>query len=66
MKLNKVVEKQHFPVLVIEDVLDAMADAKVYSVIDLTDGFFHVDVADELNTYRRKRFLGITIHQHHF
>ena len=46
-KLNKVVEKQNFPAPVIKDFLDAVTDVKVYSVIDLTNGFFHVDVAED-------------------
>ena len=47
-KLNKVVEKQHFSAPVIEDVLDAMPDVKTCSVVDLTDGFFQVDVATKV------------------
>ncbi|CAB0044445.1 unnamed protein product [Trichogramma brassicae] len=46
-RLNKVVERDHNPLPLIEDAVDATADSVVHSVMDLKDGFFHIDVAEE-------------------
>ena len=50
-KLNAKVEKQHFPAPLIEDVLDDLAEAKVFCTFDMRDGFFHVDVDEESKKY---------------
>ncbi|GBO12673.1 Retrovirus-related Pol polyprotein from transposon 17.6 [Araneus ventricosus] len=42
-KLNQKFFKDKFPLPLIEDVLDTLQEAKVYSTLDLTKGFFHVD-----------------------
>ncbi|XP_074026441.1 uncharacterized protein [Leptinotarsa decemlineata] len=42
--LNKHVIKDRFPLPLIEDVLDKLQGASVYSTIDLRNGFFHVSV----------------------
>ncbi|GBN90658.1 Transposon Ty3-I Gag-Pol polyprotein, partial [Araneus ventricosus] len=43
-KLNRKLVKDHFPLPLIEDVLDKLQDAKVYYTLDLKNGFFHVEV----------------------
>ena len=50
-RLNKVVERNHYPMPLIEDVIDAVADSEVHSILDLKDGFFHIDVAEETQKY---------------
>ncbi|GFY58207.1 enzymatic polyprotein [Trichonephila inaurata madagascariensis] len=37
--------------LLIEDVLDTLQEAKVYSTLDLRNGFFHVDVDEDCRKY---------------
>ncbi|GBM47270.1 hypothetical protein AVEN_61376-1 [Araneus ventricosus] len=39
--------KDRFPLPLIEDVLDKLQDAKVYSTLDLKNGFFHVEVNED-------------------
>ncbi|GBM26401.1 Transposon Tf2-6 polyprotein [Araneus ventricosus] len=46
-KLNRKLVKDRFPLPVIEDVLDKLQDAKVYSTLDLKNGFFHVEVNED-------------------
>ena len=49
--VNKVIVKEHFPIPFIEDLLDKLADAKYFCLIDLTDGFFHVGISAESRKY---------------
>ena len=44
-RINKVIVKDRFPLLLIEDLLAQLQHANVFSTIDLKNGFFHVDVA---------------------
>ncbi|GFU11520.1 retrovirus-related Pol polyprotein from transposon 17.6 [Trichonephila clavipes] len=46
-KLNRKLVKNHFPLPLIEDVLDELQEAKVYTTLDLKNGFFHVDVNED-------------------
>ncbi|GFV09440.1 retrovirus-related Pol polyprotein from transposon 17.6 [Trichonephila clavipes] len=46
-KLNQKLVKDKFPLPIIEDVLDTLQEAKVYSTLDLRNGFFHVDVDED-------------------
>ncbi|GFS86142.1 retrovirus-related Pol polyprotein from transposon 297 [Trichonephila clavipes] len=46
-KLNQKFVKDKFPLPLIEDVLDTLQEAKVYSTLDLHNGFFHVDVDED-------------------
>ncbi|GFX07909.1 retrovirus-related Pol polyprotein from transposon 412 [Trichonephila clavipes] len=50
-KLNQKLLKDKFPLPIIEDVLDTLQDAKVYSTLDLRNGFFHVDVDENCRKY---------------
>lgn len=49
--LNKVTVKEHFPTPVIEDHLEMLNGMKVYSRLDLKDGFHHVKVAENSIKY---------------
>lgn len=42
--LNKKIIKDRYPLPLIEDQLDKLQDARVFSTIDLKNGFFHVEV----------------------
>ncbi|GFS80006.1 retrovirus-related Pol polyprotein from transposon 412 [Trichonephila clavipes] len=46
-KLNRKLVKYRFPLPLIEDVLDKLQGAKVYTTLDLKNGFFHVDVNED-------------------
>ncbi|GFV87087.1 retrovirus-related Pol polyprotein from transposon 412 [Trichonephila clavipes] len=46
-KLNRKLVKDRFPLPLIEDVLDKLQEAKVYTTLDLKNGFFHVDVNED-------------------
>ncbi|GFY02897.1 retrovirus-related Pol polyprotein from transposon 297 [Trichonephila clavipes] len=50
-KLNQKLVKDKFPLPIIEDVLDTLQEAKVYSTLDLRNGFFHVDVEEDCRKY---------------
>ncbi|GFV98153.1 retrovirus-related Pol polyprotein from transposon 412 [Trichonephila clavipes] len=50
-KLNQKLVKNKFPLPLIEDVLDTLQEAKVYSTLDLRNGFFHVDVDEDCRKY---------------
>lgn len=44
-------EKDRFPLPLIEDVLDKLQGAKIFTTIDLKNGFFHVDVEESSIKY---------------
>ncbi|GFS57438.1 retrovirus-related Pol polyprotein from transposon 17.6 [Trichonephila clavipes] len=50
-KLNQKLVKDKFPLPSIEDVLDTLQEVKVYSTLDLRNGFFHVDVDEDCRKY---------------
>ncbi|GBM29432.1 Transposon Ty3-I Gag-Pol polyprotein [Araneus ventricosus] len=50
-KLNQKLVKDKFPLLLIEDVLDTLQEAKVYTTLDLRNGFFHVEVDEDCRKY---------------
>ncbi|GFX94217.1 retrovirus-related Pol polyprotein from transposon 17.6 [Trichonephila clavipes] len=50
-KLNQKLVKDKFLLPIIEDVLDTLQEAKVYSTLDLRNGFFHVDVDEDCRKY---------------
>jgi len=45
-QLNKKIVRDRFPLPLIEDQLDKLAEAKVYCTLDLKDGFFHVPIEE--------------------
>lgn len=50
-KLNDKIVKDRYPLPLMEDVIEALQDAEVFSSIDLKNGFFHVDMAEESIKY---------------
>lgn len=50
-QLNRKIIRDRFPMPLIDDRIDALIDARVFSVLDLTNGFFHVPVAAESRQY---------------
>lgn len=49
--LNKKIIKDRYPLPLVEDQLDALQDAKVFSTLDLKSGFFHVPVDESSKKY---------------
>ena len=39
--LNKALKREHYPLPVLEDILPDLAHAKVFSQLDLADGYWH-------------------------
>ncbi|GBM59914.1 Transposon Ty3-I Gag-Pol polyprotein [Araneus ventricosus] len=50
-QLNKKVVKDSFPMAQVEEVLDHLGDAKVFSTLVLKNGFFHVPVEEKCTKY---------------
>ncbi|GFX86126.1 retrovirus-related Pol polyprotein from transposon 297 [Trichonephila clavipes] len=50
-KLNCVLVKDPYPLPLIEDILDKLQDTRVFSTIDLRNGFFHVPVNKQSRPY---------------
>lgn len=50
-RLNKKVIRDRFPLPIMEDVMDILQGAAVFTTLDLRDGFFHVDVSEESVKY---------------
>ncbi|GFS58457.1 retrovirus-related Pol polyprotein from transposon 297 [Trichonephila inaurata madagascariensis] len=49
-KLNRVLVKDHYPLPLIEDILDKLQDTRVFSAIDLRNGFFPVPVNKQMSS----------------
>ncbi|XP_062532887.1 uncharacterized protein K02A2.6-like [Bombyx mori] len=50
-KLNKKIIKERFPLPLIEDQIDRLKDATMFTTLDLKNGFFHVNVCKESQKY---------------
>lgn len=50
-QLNKKIIKDRYPLPLIEDQLDQLQDAKIFSTLDLRNGFFHVKVHESSRKY---------------
>lgn len=50
-KLNEKIVKNRYPLPLMEDQLDVLQSAKVYSTLDLKNGFFHVAVEESSRKY---------------
>ena len=48
--LKKALKRFHYPMPVVDDILPDLAHAKVFSVLDLKSGFWHVQLADSSST----------------
>lgn len=46
-KLNEIIEKDRFPMPVIEDALQKLSGKRYFSSLDLRNGFYHVDVEED-------------------
>lgn len=49
--INKIISKDRYPLPLMEDVLDQLQDARVFSTLDMKNGFFHVDVEEASRKY---------------
>ena len=45
--LNKALQRSHYPIPTIEEILPDLKNAKVFSVVDAKDGFWHVPLDNE-------------------
>ncbi|XP_017888656.1 uncharacterized protein LOC108630103 [Ceratina calcarata] len=50
-QLNKRIIKDRYPLPLIEDELDSLQGAKVFSTLDLKNGFFHVSIEENSRKY---------------
>lgn len=50
-KINKKIIRDHYPLPLIEEVLDKIEQAQVFTSLDLKNGFFHVDVDEASKKY---------------
>lgn len=49
--LNKYLIRDHYPLPLIEDQMDVLADKKYFTLLDLKDGFHHISIAEESIKY---------------
>ena len=49
--LNKQVIRDHYPMPIIDDQMDRLCKAKVFSTIDLKDSYFHVNIDEKSRQY---------------
>ncbi|XP_046740532.1 uncharacterized protein LOC124407965 [Diprion similis] len=49
--LNKIIERDNYPLPLIEDQIDTLRDKKYYSLLDLKDGFHHIKVTEDSIKY---------------
>ncbi|XP_055622779.1 uncharacterized protein LOC129766284 [Toxorhynchites rutilus septentrionalis] len=49
--LNKLVERDHFPLPIIEDQIAKLQDRKYFTSLDMKNGFYHVDIAENSRKY---------------
>ncbi|PVD22378.1 hypothetical protein C0Q70_18188 [Pomacea canaliculata] len=45
--LNKALERERYPLPIMEDILPSLANAKLFSKLDLTDAYWHVHLDEE-------------------
>jgi transposase InsO family protein/ribonuclease HI len=50
-RLNKEIVKDRYPLPLIEDQIDRLCGARVFTTLDLRNGFFHVNVAESSRKY---------------
>lgn len=50
-ELNKITKRDNFPLPLIEDCVDYLANKKIFSVLDLKSGFHHVRLSDDSVKY---------------
>ena len=65
--LNKAIQREHYPMKTVEEVAAELSDAKVFSVLDATSGFWHIKLdekSSELLTFNSAFFPGLHSHNH--
>lgn len=50
-RLNRKVIRDRYPLPIMDEVIDVLQGAVIYSILDLRDGFFHVDVEEDSIKY---------------
>ncbi|KAK9751620.1 Reverse transcriptase (RNA-dependent DNA polymerase) [Popillia japonica] len=50
-KLNRKIIKDRYPLPIIEDQIDKLANARIFTTLDLRNGFFHVPVTEDSVKY---------------
>ena len=50
-QLNKKIVKDRYPLPLIKDELDSLQGAKIFSTLDLQNGFFHVSIEESSRKY---------------
>ncbi|GBN00585.1 Transposon Ty3-G Gag-Pol polyprotein, partial [Araneus ventricosus] len=50
-RLNKITVREHFPLPLIDDLLDRLQSANIFSTLDLKNAFFHVDIDPSSKKY---------------
>ncbi|GBM54065.1 Retrovirus-related Pol polyprotein from transposon 297 [Araneus ventricosus] len=50
-RLNKITMREHFPLPLIDDLLDRLQSANIFSTLDLKNAFFHVDIDPSSKKY---------------
>ena len=46
-ELNQAMKRPHYPMPVLDDILPKLADAKLFTVLDLKEGFWHVNLSEK-------------------
>lgn len=49
--LNKLVERNHFPLPIIEDQIAKLQNRQFFTTLDMKNGFYHVDIAENSRKY---------------
>ncbi|GBO18585.1 hypothetical protein AVEN_275650-1 [Araneus ventricosus] len=50
-RLNKITVREHFPLPLIDDLLDRLQSANIFTTLDLRNAFFHVDIDPSSKKY---------------
>ena len=45
--LNKAIQREHYPMQTVEEVVTELSGAKVFSVLDATSGFWHIKLDEK-------------------
>ena len=45
--LNKAIRRNHYPTPTIEDIMPRLTKARIFTIVDAKDGFFHVELDEE-------------------
>ena len=54
--LNKAIQREHYPMKTVEEVAAELSDAKVFSVLDATSGFWHIIRGPKRCQHKRRRY----------